>query len=83
MSTFHAREFLERLETDHRLQMRFNYAAPEDVDDVLDFARHEGYNFDEEAFTVALQTYPKSRLARQYGQPNLRISPFERERPTE
>jgi hypothetical protein len=83
MSTFNAREFLEDLETDHQLELKFKYAAPDDLDDVLEFAHHQGYDFDAEAFNVALQTYPKSRLARKFGQPNLRISPFERERPNE
>ena len=83
MSILTAREFLERLEWDRHLQQEFVRSSPDDVDGVLDFAGQHGYHFDEEAFSVALQTFPKSRLAQKFDSQGLRISPYEGERSTE
>ena len=82
MTILMAREFLERLEWDRHLQQEFVRAAPDDVDAVLEFAAQQDYDFDEEDFSVALQTFPKSRLAQKFDQ-HLRISPDERERSTD
>ena len=80
MSLLTAQEFIERLERDPKLQQQFALAAPDHVEAILDFAAHRGYHFSEEDFTVALQAFPKSRLAQDYAGPNLRISPYKRER---
>ncbi len=80
MSLLTAQEFLERLERDPRLQKQFSRAAPDSASAILAFAAHHGYHFNADDFTVALQAFPKSRLAQQYAGPNLRISPYERER---
>ena len=72
-----AREFLERLERDSRFQKKFALAAPDNLDAILEFAAQQGYQFDEEDFTVALQAFPKSRLAHDYAGPRLRLKPNE------
>ena len=77
MSLLTAQEFLERLERDSKLQKQFAQAAPDDVESILDFAARQGYHFSEDDFTVALQAFPKSRLAREYAGPRLRIKPYE------
>jgi len=80
MSLLTAQEFLECLERDPKLQKQFALAAPANVVAILDFAAHHGYHFSPDEFTVALQAFPKSRLAQDYAGPKLRISPYERER---
>jgi predicted ribosomally synthesized peptide with nif11-like leader len=77
MSLLTAQEFLERLERDRRLQKQFTQAAPDNVEAILDFAARHGYHFSEDDFTIALQAFPKSRLAREYAGPRLRIKPYE------
>jgi hypothetical protein len=83
MTVLRAREFLERLERDRHLQRQLEHAAPDDVHALVHFAGECGFHFDEEAFTVALQTFPKSRLAQKFDADRLRISPYERERHAE
>ena len=83
MSLLTAQEFLEYLERDHKLQKQFEHAAPDTIEAILDFAAQHDFHFSEDDFTVALQAFPKSRLAQEYAGPKLRISPYERERHSE
>ncbi|MEO8612338.1 MAG: Nif11-like leader peptide family natural product precursor [Chloroflexota bacterium] len=75
MSLLTAQEFLECLERDQKLQKHFALVAPATIESILDFAAHHGYHFSEDDFTVALQAFPKSRLAQKYAGPELRLSP--------
>lgn len=77
MSLLTAQEFIDALERDSWLQEQFEVEDPDDIESIVDFAAEHGYHFNEDEFTVALQAFPKSRLAQEYGRPSLRIVPYD------